>query len=78
MQNKILVFTVFGLLLLPLAACGSSKGDRALSGGAIGAGAGAVGAAATDSNVGGGAVLGGIVGAGVGAVTDEDDIDLDN
>jgi osmotically inducible lipoprotein OsmB len=61
-----------------LAACGSSKGDRALSGGAIGAGVGAVGGAIVGGDPATGAVVGGAVGAGIGAMTDEDDIDLDD
>ena len=48
-----------------LAACGTTTKDRALSGGAIGAGAGAVGAAILDTNV----VAGAVIGAGVGAAT---------
>ena len=66
------------IFCIPLAACGSSSEDRALSGGGIGAGAGAVGAAATGGSVLGGAVLGGAAGAAIGGLTDEDDIDLDN
>lgn len=66
------------IFCIPLAACGSSWEDRALSGGGIGAGAGAVGAAATGGSVLGGAVLGGAAGAAIGGLTDEDDIDLDN
>ena len=77
MLNRLFVFTVAGLLMLPLVACGSSKGERALSGAGIGAGIGAVGAAATGGSVGGGAILGGAAGAATGAVTDEDDINLD-
>lgn len=50
---------------LMLSACGDTKGQRALSGGAIGAGAGAVGAAVLGANP----VTGALVGAGVGAVT---------
>ena len=52
-----------------LAACGESTSDRALSGGAIGAGVGAAGAAATGHSVLGGAAIGGAVGAGTGAAT---------
>ncbi|HET8729215.1 MAG TPA: hypothetical protein VFO41_17065 [Alphaproteobacteria bacterium] len=53
-----------------LAACGADEEDRALSGGAIGAGTGAV--------VGGpvGAVAGAGIGAATGAVTEEDDLDM--
>jgi hypothetical protein len=61
---------------LLLAACGSSTGDRALSGGAIGAGAGAGLGAVTGTSVLGGAALGGAAGAAAGALTDEDDVDL--
>ena len=66
-----------GILLatLALAACGSSKTDRALSGAGIGAATGAVGGAILGSP-GTGAVLGGAAGAATGVLTDEDDIDL--
>jgi osmotically inducible lipoprotein OsmB len=67
---------MLGAGLLLLAACGSSTSDRAMSGGAIGAGAGAAVGAVTGTSVLGGAVLGGAAGAATGAVTDEDDIDL--
>jgi len=63
------------LSLLALGACGTSTSDRALSGGAIGAGAGAVGGALLGSPV-TGALIGGAVGAGAGAVTDSDQINL--
>ena len=54
---------------LALSACGTYQGDRAASGGLIGAGAGAaVGAVA--GNAGAGAVIGGLGGAAVGAFTD--------
>jgi hypothetical protein len=64
---------VLGVLIL--AACGQSTGDRALSGGAIGAGAGAVGGALMGSP-GTGALLGGALGAGAGALTSPSQIDL--
>jgi osmotically inducible lipoprotein OsmB len=64
------------VLLMALAACGSSKTDRGLSGGAIGAGVGAAGSAATGGSVLGGAALGGAIGAATGVLTDEDDVDL--
>ena len=60
--------------LLALAACGSSTSDRAISGGAIGAGVG--GAAALTGHTLGGAALGGAAGAATGALTNEHDIDL--
>ncbi len=67
----------FALLAsLALAACGSSRTDRALSGGAIGAGIGAGAGALTGGHVGTGAILGGAAGAATGALTDKDDINL--
>lgn len=62
---------------LVLAGCGNTKGERALSGGAIGAGVGAVGGALAGGSVGTGAVIGGAVGAATGALTDRDQISLD-
>ena len=61
----------FALLiaLFSLAACGSDPGTRALTGGAIGAGAGAVVGSATGVGPIGGAVVGGLGGAAVGAAT---------
>jgi len=57
-------------------ACGTSKTDRALSGGAIGAGVGAVGSSLAGGSAGTGALIGGAVGAGAGALTDKDDVNL--
>jgi len=59
-----------------LAACGTTTEDRAISGGALGAGVGAGAGALTGGSVLGGALLGGAAGAAGGALTDEDDIDL--
>lgn len=61
--------------LLALTACGNSTGDRALSGGAIGAGAGALGGLMFDAPL-AGALIGGAVGAGAGALTTSEQIDL--
>ena len=74
MKHIALAATV-SLSLLALAACGETTTDRALSGGAIGAGAGLVGGALRGAPV-AGAVLGGAAGAATGAVTDKDDVDL--
>jgi hypothetical protein len=52
-----------------LASCGNRPGERALSGGLIGAGAGAAIGAATGGNPATGALIGGGVGAIGGAVT---------
>ncbi|MEL7463710.1 MAG: YMGG-like glycine zipper-containing protein [Pseudomonadota bacterium] len=65
------------VLALATAACGSTKGERALSGGGIGAATGAVGSAIVGGSVATGAIVGAAAGAVVGAVTDESDIDLD-
>jgi osmotically inducible lipoprotein OsmB len=73
-----LLRTIFLLSLsLTIVGCGTSKSDRALSGGAIGAGVGAVGTAVVGGSAVTGAVVGGAVGAATGALTDEDQIDLD-
>ena len=55
--------------LLGLTACGDTWGQRAVTGGAIGAGSGAVIGGATGVGVLPGALIGGAVGAGVGAAT---------
>ena len=67
--------TVLALAIL-LSACGSSTSDRALSGGAIGAGVGAVGGAIVGGSPGTGALIGGAVGAATGGLTKEKDLDL--
>lgn len=64
-----------GVALLALAACGDTVGERAVSGGAIGAGTGAVGGAVL-GNAGTGALVGAAAGAATGALTDRDEIDL--
>ena len=61
---------------LALSACGSTGGDRALSGAGTGAGTGAVLGAVTGMGMGTGAVVGGAVGAAAGALTDEDEVNL--
>jgi len=55
--------------LLALAACGTTPGDRAVSGGLIGAGTGAA-IGSLSGNAGTGAIIGGVGGAAVGALTD--------
>ena len=60
---------------LALASCGTTPGDRALSGGLLGAGAGAaVGSLA--GSAGTGAIIGGLGGAAIGAVTDPCSLNL--
>jgi hypothetical protein len=64
------------LALLGLAACGETKGDRALSGGGLGAAAGAGVGLLTGGSLLTGAVVGGAIGAAGGALTDNDDVNL--
>jgi len=54
---------------LALSACGTTQSDRAVSGGLIGAGAGAA-IGSLSGNAGAGAVIGGVAGAATGALTD--------
>ncbi|MBF0270352.1 MAG: hypothetical protein HQL44_17360 [Alphaproteobacteria bacterium] len=61
--------------LAALTACGSSTGDRAISGGGIGAGVGALGGFLVGAPI-EGALIGGAVGAGTGALTNENQINL--
>ncbi|MEL7154467.1 MAG: hypothetical protein AAFN51_11885 [Pseudomonadota bacterium] len=63
-------------LLVGLAACGTDRVDRAVTGGAIGAAAGALGAAAYDRDLASGLIVGGAIGAAAGGLTDADDINL--
>ena len=56
-------------VLLSAPACGNTWGERAVTGGAIGAGSGAAIGSVTGIGVLPGAIVGGAVGAGVGAAT---------
>ena len=56
-------------VLFLVAACGDTWGQRAVTGGGIGAGSGAVLGALTPLGILPGALIGGAVGAGVGAAT---------
>ena len=62
-------YIVLAAILLTATACGDTWGQRAVTGGAIGAGSGAVLGAATGFNPLLGAVVGGAAGAGIGAAT---------
>ena len=72
MSSKVLILG----LVLAISACGANKADRAITGAAIGATAGAAGAAVSDNDIGPAALLGGIAGGVIGAATDADDFDL--
>jgi hypothetical protein len=67
---SVLLFSLFAL-----GACGSSTGDRAISGAGIGAGVGALGGYLVGAPV-EGALIGGAVGAGTGALTKPGTINL--
>jgi osmotically inducible lipoprotein OsmB len=60
---------VLAAILLTATACGDTWGQRAVTGGGIGAGSGAVIGALTGMGPLTGAVIGGAVGAGAGAAT---------
>jgi len=62
-------YVVLASVLFGLTACGDTWGQRAVTGGAIGAGSGAAVGALTPLGVLPGALIGGAVGAGVGAAT---------
>lgn len=72
LHNTMLVIAATALL----AACGNQPGERALSGGGIGAGVGALGSAVTGGDPLTGAVVGGAVGAAAGGLTKEKDFNL--
>jgi hypothetical protein len=69
MNCRLLNLGAAGLLALSLGACGNTPGQRALSGGAIGAGGGAAVGAVTGGSPLTGALIGGAGGAAAGALT---------
>jgi hypothetical protein len=76
MNQRFLAPLALSAALLALAGCGNTPGSRALSGGAIGAGGGAIIGAATGIGPGTGALIGGGAGALTGAATNNRQIDL--
>lgn len=75
-QRHILTAVVLAGLALGLTACGEEPGSRAVSGGAIGAGTGAIIGAATGGTAATGALIGGAIGALGGALTNPNTINL--
>ena len=75
-MSKTSYLFALAILTLSLAACGNTKGDRALSGAGLGAAGGAAAGALTGGSIGTGAVLGGAAGAAAGALTDESDVNM--
>ncbi len=67
--RAVVLSLALGSAAFSLSACGHSPLTRALTGGAIGAGAGALVGGATGGNVGTGALVGGGIGAAGGALT---------
>jgi osmotically inducible lipoprotein OsmB len=62
-------YPILASILLGTAACGDTWGQRAVTGGGIGAGSGALLGALTPIGILPGALIGGAVGAGVGAAS---------
>ena len=75
MHTKTVAFGAILASSLALSSCGTTPGDRALSGGLLGAGAGAAIGSVTGS-AGAGAVIGGVAGAAIGATSDPCDLNL--
>jgi osmotically inducible lipoprotein OsmB len=75
MHNRLILALVAGSALV-LAGCGTDPGERAVSGGLLGAGTGAAIGAVTGGNPATGALIGGAVGAVGGAATSPCDVDL--
>jgi osmotically inducible lipoprotein OsmB len=78
MFRKLIVPAMLSASLLGLAGCGYSPGHRALTGGAIGAGGGAIIGAATGMGAGTGALIGAGAGALTGAATTHNQVNLGN
>lgn len=76
MLRTVTAGVVLVAMAVGLAGCGYTPGDRAASGGLIGAGAGAAIVAATGGAPLVGALVGGAVGAGAGALTSPDTVNL--
>jgi len=75
-MKRITLPTLLAVAAVSLGACGYSQGDRALSGAAIGAGAGSVGGAVLGGDPVAGALIGGAGGAAIGAFTDPKQLNL--
>jgi hypothetical protein len=78
MLRKVTTSILLAASLASLSACGDTTGQRALSGGAIGAGGGAIIGSVTGMGAGTGALIGGAAGALTGAATNKRQINLGN
>ncbi|MGE3333922.1 MAG: YMGG-like glycine zipper-containing protein [Rhodospirillaceae bacterium] len=74
-MKRFAAVSAVALIALSVTACGETRGERALTGGAIGAGAGALGGAALGFDPLTGAVIGGAAGAVAGAASGDRDRD---
>jgi osmotically inducible lipoprotein OsmB len=68
-SSKVVKFVLIGCLAFSVASCGRTPGSRAVTGGLIGAGGGAVLGGVTGVGAGTGALIGGGAGAAGGALT---------
>lgn len=75
-MNSLVKYFSCMVIVVSLAACGTTARDRTLSGAGLGAGAGTVGAIIVKGNPITGAAIGAAAGAITGAVTDKDDVDM--
>ncbi|MCB9959980.1 MAG: hypothetical protein H6843_15390 [Rhodospirillaceae bacterium] len=71
--SKVAALALAGSLAV---ACGTTPGDRAITGGGLGAAAGVAGAAIVGGSLGVGALIGGAAGVATGALTGPEDIYL--
>ena len=78
MLRKLMTSVLLAASITTLAGCGYSPGHRALTGGAIGAGGGAIIGAATGMGAGTGALIGAGAGALTGAATTHNQVNLGN
>ena len=78
MSRNYLAGLAFAATLPLLAGCGYSPGHRALTGGMIGAGAGAIIGSATGMGAGTGALIGGAAGAATGAAPTPNQLNIGN
>lgn len=75
-SRKLMLPALLAGVAIALSACGYSPGHRAVTGGAIGAGTGAIVGAATGGSAATGALIGGGIGAIGGAVTNPNTVNL--
>lgn len=75
-MRSMTVVAAMTAVALGLSACGETTGERAVTGGGLGAGLGAATAAAASGNIGIGALMGGGLGIALGALMTSQQVDL--